>query len=62
MPVDSDLIVEDVIARLARGTPMQAWLWDVDPVHQVWLEGLWLADRVRIRAAVEARIAAAHPA
>lgn len=62
MPVDSDLIVADVLARLARGTPMQAWLWEVDPVHRVWLEGLRLADRVRIRATIEARIAAAHPA
>lgn len=41
---------------------MQAWLWKVDPVHQVWLETLPLAGQERIRATVEARIAAAHPA
>lgn len=62
MPAGSDLIVTDVLARLARGTSMQAWLWEVDPVHRAWIETLPLVGQERIRAAIEARIAAAHPA
>ncbi len=59
----SDLIVEDVLARLARGTPMQAWQWEVDAVHQEWLQyGVSHHNARRIRAAIEARIAGAHPA
>jgi hypothetical protein len=59
--MQSDLIVEDVIARLARGTPMQAWLWEVDPVHRDWMAcGITWHDEQRIRAAIEARIAGAE--
>ena len=62
MPAASKLIVADVLARLLRGTPMQAWLWEVDAVHRVWLDGLPVPDHMRIRATLEARIAGANAA
>lgn len=55
----SDLIVADVLARLARISPLAVWTWEADAVHQAWIETLAPDVQSRIRATIEARIAAA---
>lgn len=53
-----DPIVADFLARIARVSPLVAWVMEADAAHQAWIEGLRDHDRRRIRAAFEARFAA----